>query len=186
MRVFVLCTGRCGSTSFGAAVGHCTNFTAGQESRNEFIGADRFAYPDQHIEIDNRLSWTLGKLDQTFGDAPHYVHLLRDPETVAASFVTRHKYGLMKAYREGILSKHFNRTPNTPLIDVARELVETVTLNISAFLKDKTRVRVVRVENIASDFPDFWDWIGATGDLGDALAQWQVRHNATTLPFQRD
>ena len=91
----------------------------------------------------------------------------------------------MKAYREGILSKHFNRTPNAPLLDVARELVETVTLNISAFLKDKTKVRVVQVERIAADFPAFWHWIGVEGDLAAAMAEWQVRHNATALPFQR-
>ena len=177
-RVFVLCTGRCGSTTFGAAAAHCRNFTSGQESRNQYIGAQRFAYPDQHIEIDNRLSWTLGKLDQCFGDAPYYVHLLRDPETVAASFVTRHRYGLMKAYREGILAKHFNRTPDAPLMDVARELVDTVTLNIAAFLKDKSRVMTVRVEDIATDFPAFWDWIGAQGNLDAAMAEWQIKHNA--------
>lgn len=177
-RVFVLCTGRCGSTTFGRAVAHCSNFTSGQETRNHLIGPDRFAYPDHHIEIDNRLSWSLGKLDQTYGDAPFYVHLLRDPETVAQSFVTRHKYGMMKAWREGILAKHFNRAPDTPLIDVARDLVETVTANITAFLKDKSKVRVVQVEQIDQDFPAFWTWIGATGDLGAAMAEWQVRHNA--------
>ncbi len=178
-RVFVLCTGRCGSTTFGAAVAHCSNYTSGQETRNHLIGPARFAYPDQHIEIDNRMSWTLGKLDQTFGDAPRYVHLLRDPETVAASFVTRHKYGMMKAWREGILAKHFNRTPNAPLIDVARDLVDTVTTNITAFLKDKSKVMTVQIETIGQDFPAFWDWIGATGDLTAAMEEWQIRHNAT-------
>lgn len=179
MRVFVLCTGRCGSTTFGAAVQHCTNFTSGQESRNHLIGPARLHYPDNHIEIDNRLSWALGKLDQTYGDTAHYVHLLRDPETVAQSFTTRHKYGLMKAYREGILSKHHNRTPNAPVIDVARELVDTITTNIQSFLKDKTNTMTVHVETIDQDFPAFWHWIGAQGDLPAALQEWSTRHNAT-------
>ena len=178
-RVFVLCTGRCGSTTFGQAVAQCSNFTSGQETRNHLIGTARFDYADQHIEIDNRLAWTLGKLDARFGDAPFYVHLLRDPDTVAASFVSRHKYGVMRAYREGILAKHFNRTPNAPLIDVARDLVDTVTTNITAFLKTKSKVITVRVETIAQDFPAFWDWIGAEGDLNAAMAEWQARHNAS-------
>jgi hypothetical protein len=179
VRVFVLCTGRCGSTTFGAAVAHCSNYTSGQESRNHLIGPARFAFPDQHIEIDNRLSWTLGALDQTYGDTPVYVHLLRDPETVAASFAARHKYGLMKAYREGILSKHFNRTPNAPVIDVARDLVATVTQNIRSFLKTKPNTMTLHVETMHTDFPRFWDRIGATGDLAAALTEWTVHHNAT-------
>lgn len=177
-RVFVLCTGRCGSTTFGEAVSHCTNFTSGQESLNHLIGPQRLAYPDYHIEIDNRLSWTLGRLDQTFGDAPHFVHLLRDPAVVAQSFATRHKYGLMKAYREGIISKHFNRAPQTPVIDVAHDLIDTITTNIAAFLRSKSKVMTVRVETITTDFPRFWNWIGAEGDLAAAMAEWQTRHNA--------
>ncbi|MEO8244902.1 MAG: hypothetical protein ABI832_21670 [bacterium] len=179
MRVFVLCTGRCGSTTFGAAVAHCTNFTSGQESQNDRIGPTRLTYPDQHIEIDNRLSWILGKLDQTFGDTAHYVHLQRDPQVVARSFASRHKYGLMKAYREGVLSKHHNRHPQTPVIEVATELVDTITTNIHAFLKDKTKVMAVHVETMERDFPRFWHWIGASGDLNAAMAEWTVRHNAT-------
>ena len=178
-RVFVLCTGRCGSTTFGQAVAHCSNYTSGQESRNELIGPARLDFPDQHIEIDNRLSWTLGRLDQAYGDAPFYVHLLRDPETVAQSFVSRHKYGVMKAYREGILAKHFNRHPKAPLIEVARDLVDTITTNITAFVKTKPRVMTVQVETIATDFPAFWHWIGAEGDLSAAMAEWNIRHNAT-------
>ncbi len=182
MRVFVLCTGRCGSTTFGAATAHITNFTSGQESINDRIGPTRLAYPDQHIEIDNRLSWMLGKMEQTFGDTPHYVHLLRDPAVVAASFAARHKYGLMKAYREGVLSKHHNRHPKTPVIDVATELVDTITTNIQAFLKTKSKVMTLHVETMADDFPRFWHWIGAAGDLNAAMTEWTVRHNATKSP----
>ena len=179
MRVFVLCTGRCGSTTFGAAVAHCTNYTSGQETQNHLIGPARHQFPDQHIENDNRLSWTLGMLDQTYGDAPFYIHLLRDPETVAQSFTSRHKYGLMKAWREGILSKHHTRNPNAPTLDVARELVSTITSNIQAFLKDKSKTLTVRVETVTRDFPAFWHAIGASGNLTAAMAEWTLHHNAT-------
>ena len=59
-RVFVLCTGRCGSTTFARAAAHATNFTAKHESRTYKLGAQRLAYPDNHIEVDNRLAWWRG------------------------------------------------------------------------------------------------------------------------------
>ena len=178
-RVFVLCTGRCGSTTFARAAAHADNFTAAHESRTHLLGPTRLAYPLQHIEVDNRLAWWLGRLDQTHGDTAHYVHLLRDPAEVARSYAGRQNYGLMKAYRETLLLNLNFRAPQTPVADMAADLVETITANITHFLRDKTRVMTVQVESIATDFPRFWHWIGAQGDLAAAMAEWQVRHNAT-------
>ncbi len=56
MDVFVLCTGRCGSTTFIKACAHITNYTAAHESRTGLLGSDRLDYPGKHIEADNRLS----------------------------------------------------------------------------------------------------------------------------------
>ena len=56
MNVFVLCTGRCGSTTFACACRHIENYTAAHESRSHLAGPERFAYPEDHIEVDNRLS----------------------------------------------------------------------------------------------------------------------------------
>ena len=81
--VFVLCTGRCGSTTFDRACRHMTNWTAGHETRSHLTGPDRFAYPPRHIEADNRLSWMLGRLEQAYGADAAYVHLTRDAEAVA-------------------------------------------------------------------------------------------------------
>jgi hypothetical protein len=65
--IFVLCTGRCGSTTFIKAAGHIRNYSAAHESRTEELGHARFAYPNFHIEADNRLSWLLGRVDTLFG-----------------------------------------------------------------------------------------------------------------------
>ena len=89
MNVFVLCTGRCGSTTFARAAEHATNFSVGHESRKRLIGAERFAYADNHIEVDNRLSWMLGRLDDHYGERARYVHLTREREAVARSFLQR-------------------------------------------------------------------------------------------------
>ncbi|MCU7891439.1 MAG: hypothetical protein KZQ78_07430, partial [Candidatus Thiodiazotropha sp. (ex Ustalcina ferruginea)] len=103
MNVFILNAGRCGSTTFIQACQHITNFTAGHESRSTLTGEQRLAYPANHIEADNRLCWLLGHLDRQFGNNAIYVHLSRDRQGSANSFVKRADYGIMKAYREGLL-----------------------------------------------------------------------------------
>jgi hypothetical protein len=180
--VFVLCTGRCGSTTFAKAAAHATNFTAAHEARTHLTGPARFAYPFNHVEVDNRLAWNLGRLDQAYGDDAHYVHLLRDPAQVAQSFVSRQNYGLIKAYRETILLNLVLRAPKTNKALIAADMIDTITSNITHFLRDKTKVMTVHLDSIDSDFPAFWHWIGATGDLTAAMGEWSVRHNATELP----
>ncbi|MFQ6550109.1 hypothetical protein AADZ90_019350 [Aestuariibius sp. 2305UL40-4] len=44
--------------------------TAGREARSHPTGAARFDYPKGQIEVDNRLSWLLGRLDSHDGAAP--------------------------------------------------------------------------------------------------------------------
>lgn len=67
MRVFVLNTGRCRSVTFSRACSHLTNYSAGHETLARNLGHARFAFPDQHIETDNRLAWFLAK--SNFGSA---------------------------------------------------------------------------------------------------------------------
>lgn len=88
MRVFVLTTGRSGSVTFARSCSHITNYSSAHESRAAEYGAARFDYADQHIEIDNRLSWFLGGLEERFPEA-RYVHLRRDPAADARSFAAR-------------------------------------------------------------------------------------------------
>ena len=64
MNIFILNTGRCGSTTFIKACEHIKNYTCAHESLLTEIGAQRFNYPQDHIEADNRLSWLLGRLDE--------------------------------------------------------------------------------------------------------------------------
>ncbi len=176
MNVFVLNSGRCGSTTFIAACRHIRNFSAGHESRVQLLGEARLAYPPRHIEADNRLSWMLGRLDRIYGKDASYVHLGRAPEAVAASFARRTGFGILKAYHEGILLRE--GTPTDPLA-LALDYLDTVETNIALFLKDKPRVMTVRMETARDDFSRFWHWIGAEGDLDAALAEWNVRHNAS-------
>ena len=88
MNIFVLCTGRSGSVSLYKICRHIKNFTVSHESR-ECLD---FRYNNNHIEIDNRLCWFLGRLDKYYGDNAVYVHLQRNRNKVAKSFSKRFYY----------------------------------------------------------------------------------------------
>lgn len=182
MNVFVLCTGRCGSMTFVEACGHVTNFTAGHETRAAKIGPARFAYPAGHIEVDNRLSWHLGGLGAAYdGSDVLYVHLRRDPEAVARSFLKRWDSGfrasIIRAFGHGIVQRA-KEWPEHRRLDVCRHYVDTVTANIDEFLSGRPSL-TVDLQTVEPDFAGFLDRIGAEGDRSAALAEWKVRHNAS-------
>lgn len=140
-RVFVLCTGRCGSVTFARACEHLSGYTVGHETQAGFREG-RVDYPPEHIEVDHRLSWFLGLLDQQYGDDPVYVHLTRDKEAVIASWAKRYGdgAGLMYAFAHGVMFPSAGGKP------AARLMVEAATANIEAFLRDKSKVVRVRIE----------------------------------------
>lgn len=180
MNVFILNSGRCGSTTWIRACEHIDNYSAGHETRTHLTGTARLQYPEQHIEADNRLSWLLGRLQRAYGDDALYVHLRRDPEAVIESFSRRHHFGILRAYQEGIL---LGSDPTLPARELARDYLDTVEANITAFLRHRPRTLCVQLERADSDFPLFWEAIGASGDLDAALAEFKVRHNQS-LPDQ--
>ena len=175
MRVIVLGTGRCGTTTFVRACQHLTNYTAGHETRAHLIGPDRFAYPDQHVEADNRLSWFLGELGQRFPDA-HYVHLLRDREEVARSYLNRWgTKSIIRPFGQAIVM-HWEEWSERERLEVCRFYVDTVTANVDAFLEGRA-FTTMWLHEARESFPAFLDRIGAEGDLPAAAAEWAIRHN---------
>ena len=174
MNVFVLCTGRCGSTTFVEACSHLTNYSAGHETRWGRVGNDRFAYPPNHIEADNRLSWLLGSLEQAYGGGAFYVHLTREPEAVAESFRKRlvARRGIIQAYKTAMLG-----AKSVPDLDVCRDYVKTVTSNIQHFLRDKPKKMAFALEESERDFPAFCSEIGAVGNMAAAMRSWKTHYN---------
>jgi hypothetical protein len=161
---------------------HATNFTAGHETRARVIGDDRLAYPPGHIEVDNRLSWFLGGLESRFGDEAYYVHLTRDPDEVARSYNKRWymRSTIVRGFREAIMMN----ARGDPL-EVCRYYVRVVQENIEAFLSTKSHVLTMDIADIERDFPKFWTWIGAEGDVAKALATISRKHNATASERRR-
>lgn len=182
MRVFVLNTGRCGSVTVARACEALTNFSVAHESRARLAGDARLDYPDRHVEVDNRLSWFLGPLQARFGDAPLYVHLRRDPDLVAQSFVRRwdngYPAGIIGAFAHGLVMRP-KAWPEEERIVVARSYVDTVNANIEAFLAGKPHRMTVWLEEAAEWFPRFWERIGGEGDLPAAVGEFATAHNAS-------
>jgi len=155
------------------------NYTSGHETRSRLLGDNRFEYPDNHIEADNRLSWFTGILDEKFGDNALYIHLVRDENEIAKSYLRRFKSGrsIVNHFAEGILMLEKGNIDSKTEQRVANMYVHTVNSNIEHFLKDKTNTVTISLKNIKSDFRDLWKQIGAKGNLNRALAEFDIRHN---------
>lgn len=178
MNIFILNTGRCGSLTFSKACDHITNYTSAHESRSHKLLGDRFLYPNNHIEIDNRLSWLLGRLDNWFGDEAAYIHLYRNIEDTSLSFAKNYDGGIISAYRgKGIIMGSYVNDP----ISVCRDYWNTVNKNIELFLKDKTKQMEFNIDNAKHDFPLFWEFIRAKGNITKAIIEFDTRYNKSTL-----
>jgi hypothetical protein len=151
-----------------------TNFRVGHETNVHKLGALRLNYQKNFIEIDNRLAWILGRLNERFGKDARYVHLTRNPEEIAQSYNKRWHMatGIIPAYRSGVLM-----LPRATPIEICRDYVETVNANIRYFLEGKPHVLHVALENIEVDFSRFWEWISAEGDQAAALGEWETYRN---------
>jgi len=180
MNVFVLCTGRSGSSSFIEACKHIKNYTAAHESLSDKLGAERLNFPTHHIEADNRLSWQLGQLEKKYGKEAFYVHLKRDKEATAKSFLNRFLMpkSMIYAYANGIKKQPPEAIPKEDRYRICLDYVETVNSNIEVFLQDKPHQTQINLSQIASDFKIFWQNIKAEGNLEKALQEFTKKHNA--------
>jgi len=84
MRVFVVGTGRCGSSTFYQACKTIKNYTCGHET---FAGqVHDFEYPDNHIEVAVQNVQALALLQNKYPDA-RFVHLVREKEACIKSLL---------------------------------------------------------------------------------------------------
>jgi len=184
LRVFILGTGRTGSTSIIKACEHIENYSSGHESLTRNFGDKRFDYPENHIEADNRLSWELGRLNQKFGDEPFYVHLKREKKEIAKSYFKRFfkSESIMDAFCSGMRMVSAEKQPDKIRFKACLDYVDTVDANINLFVSNKSKVLVMNLESIEEDFKVFWDKIEAKGDFKAAISDLRKPHNATSKP----
>lgn len=181
MRVFVLSTGRNGSMTFYKACEHIDNYSCGHETHIDKIGPERLKYPEDHIEIDNRLSWFLGLLDEKYGNRACYVHLVREREKTVKSHNKRWNYhnSIIRAFCKGILMNRIEKLDRKARKRVAEIYYDTVNANIRSFLKDKDNAMTIRLETAKKDFAAFWEMIDAEGDFRKATQEFEKTHNRT-------
>lgn len=174
MKVLVLTTGRTGSMSLYRACQHIKNYTTGHDSKAGLLAAERTMVADQHIEIDTRFAWMLGRLALLDKGDVHYVHLTRATEDIAQSYNLRwaNRKGIMRGYCEGILER--DKAPGD--LAIARDLVETTEDNIKAFLVGRPH-STLRLETIGNDLAALFDKIRADVQAEDAMAEFRKRHN---------
>jgi hypothetical protein len=182
MRVFVLSTGRSGTVTFSKACSRLTNFSSGHETNARRYGDARFEYPENHIEVDSRLSWFLGELLRRFPDA-YYVHLKRDEEATAQSIARKWHGGAIsfsRAFGESMVMLG-GRAEQRMRLDLARFQVRTVNANIELMLSAGVigDSMTMQLENWKKDFPKFLTAIKAQGPLDAALREFRRRHNAS-------
>lgn len=178
MNVFVLTTGRTGSLSLERACSHITNFTAAHESRCGKLGSERLHFPDNHIEIDNRLAWFLSDIKAKYGDNAIYVHLIRDEKKVADSYAKRwnRETSIVRAYAYGILKLQEHQIENPA--DICLDFVQTTNRNIARFISDKSKKMTFDISNNTEDFSKFWELLDAEGDYDKAFEELNAVHNA--------
>lgn len=179
MRVFVLTTGRAASQTFARAATHIHGMSAAHESRRARI-EDRLDYPDNHVEVDNRLVWFLGSLDQRFRDEEtFYVVLRRDPEEVAVSYVRRWhiNVSIVRAFFNGILMFRERKPSSGERLRAARLFVRTVDDNVDHFLKNRDNYCVIRTDALESGFFRFLDQAGLDGDREAIRRELTTVHN---------
>lgn len=175
----MLGTGRCGSLTFARACDHMTNYTASHETYRGRLMSTRADTPDNHIEVDNRLSWMLGVLEHHYGNDAYYVHLTRDRESLVGSFAKRTKRGIINSYKQELtMGAQENHTD----LEICHDYVNTITLNVNAFLKDKTNKVTIPIEDARPLFKEFWESIGAQGDQEAALNEFDINHNSSSKP----
>src|SRR5690606_21077290 len=150
MNVFVICSGRTGSTTLAQACSHITNYTSGHETRCTAIGTERLNYPKNHIEIDNRLCFYFGSLDKKYGDEAFYVHLTREEEKVIDSFNQRWsdtKTSIVFAFAQTIKFLIPDTLDEIDKYGISKEYVQVTKDNIDFFLKDKKNTMEISLEN---------------------------------------
>ena len=166
MRVFVLTAGRTASQTVALACEHIEGMSAAHESRRRMI-EQRLDYPDNHIEVDNRLAWFLGSLERLYDDTDtFYVFLRRDPDLVASSYIKRWHItvSIVRAFYHGILMCRNEKPTEDEKLASARLFVQTVEDNISAFLSRRSHYAVINTETLEQDFLAFMETAGLEGD----------------------
>ena len=167
MRVFVVGTGRCGTSTFYQACRHITNYTSGHESA---AGAFDLDYSDQHIEVAAPLYPHIGYLIEKYPDSK-WIHLIRGRESCVLSLA-------LQTEALNHWAKHWRQTSVSDYLKVAGIYYDHVNAGIRQFLRNQSQM-IVRLEAAVDKWEQFWKFIAAEGDFEKSKAEWNRKYNPT-------
>lgn len=173
MRVFVVGTGRCGSSTFYQACRHISNYTAGHETAAGSIQLPD--YPDNHIEVDCQNTLKLGLLLDRYPDAL-FVHLIRERNACIKSLASQCPDEMMA------LGRIFCQTELTPMegaefwYDACRNLIWHM-LRGKPLSGMRRNMMEFKLNVPGVHWLDFTEWIDAEGSLDGGFAEWSRRYN---------
>lgn len=174
MRVFVVGTGRCGTSTFYQACKHITNYTVGHETKKGPSKIGDWEFPDNHIEISSNLTIALPHLIRTYPEAK-FVRLKRNKqdcikslaECVPESMVMFAKQWWY-LYDIDLISLDYLKVAST-FYDWCEELYQMV-LPIGSLFYD--------IEKMEQNFAKFCLTIEATGKLADGTSEFKKKYNS--------
>lgn len=173
MRVFVVGTGRCGTVTFYQACMEIANYTAGHESKNGEDQIGDWSFPDNHAEVSCNLLWGIPALRERYPKA-FWVHLTRE----RAACVDSLRQNCSRSQEMFAQQWWFFRHEVDP--NRRARIAETYYDSYNALVRRllPPTALTLQLESIRESWPEFWEKIGAQGDLAASLLHWGRKYNA--------
>ena len=176
MNIFVLSTGRAGSTTFSKACAHLDNYTVSHGCKFTNACDLTFNYPDNHIAVDNRFVDHLNTLNNLYQKDVLYIILHRNLKEQAESLKKldeKNKYLSLDSC-EGVLSYE------DYLIKQDEKIADFLYTNYELPYRYKVEHNFLDFNlSLAKDnFDYFWHLINGKGNLTEALDEWDIKYNA--------
>ena len=175
MRVFVVSTGRCGSTTFSKACQFISNYTVAHQWHHGQVG--NYEYPDDHIEVDPRLSYSLPLLIEKYPTAK-YIHLQRERESCIKSLSKRKSTGFFMRFHFGAIDKNLQKGAEV-YYDITNSLINKILLGANSQTIHVWLENLISLDYENNDWQKIWNFIKAQGNFKDSLAQWKIKYNIT-------
>jgi len=168
MRVFVVGTGRCGSVTLSKACKNIKNYSSSHESKtspnNQGVFGD-LEYPENHIEIDPRMSYHIFSLREKYKDGIFF-HLLREESGCVRSLSKRKSLRNYSTFHYGWFDNDYDAA--------AKMYYENTTKMLKSVIPES---HTIVLENIEHDWVKFCKIIKAECDQEKALIQLKQKYN---------
>lgn len=173
--IFIISPGRTATYAMSKAFSNVSDYTCAHESRVGFFNDQRINYPDNHIELDNRLSFYLPQLTRKYSKKNSLLVIVnRDRNSIAKSYNKRwRKINIMKAFSQGI---HMNDLQSNN-IDVCLAYVNYIYETIDYFKPQWDNVLEIEFSDLNFGIEQILKKINKINDLENVLEEMKNKSN---------